>query len=171
MAYATIDNLLARFSAGELAHRGSPEDGSVTADLMAAVINGDDTGGFSDAAVEAAELALDRWESLLIAADSRINSYLHASGCYVVPLSAVPAVITGYACHIARWLAYDDQIPEHVQEFYDDAMAGLRDIAANKAKLIGDDGTALPAPGVGVSGSPAYSTPGRVFTHDTLATY
>lgn len=171
MAYATPANLLERFSAGELAHRGSPENALVDADLMALTIEDGDRSGYDADEIAAADAALARWESLLTAADSRINGYLSASGCYIVPLSPVPSVITGYACHIARWLGYDDQIPEHVQAYYDDTIRALRDIAANKIKLTADDGSELPAPTAGPTGSPAYDSPGRVFTHTTLANY
>ena len=69
-------------------------------------------------------------------ADAEIDSKL--STRYTLPLISVPAILTSYACDIARYRLYDDQIVDVVTERYKQALNWLKDIAEGKANLPAD---------------------------------
>lgn len=92
-------------------------------------------------------------------ADAVIDGYL--AGRYSLPLASVPAILTQYACDIARYRLYSDQAPEVVQSRHKDAIAFLTRLSSGQITL----GVSEPAP---VGGGASFYTPGRVFDADTL---
>lgn len=118
MAYATVADLQAAFGERELVEltdRAEPSFGIV------------------DTAV--AQAALDRAEAV-------IDGYL--AGRYALPLPAVPPILAGIACDLARHALYITAMPDVVQARYEAAMKSL--------KAIGDGVMALP---LAPAGSPA----------------
>lgn len=93
--------------------------------------------------------------------DSLINSYL--SGRYTLPLSTTPGVIRTIALDIYRYKLGHNAQEEDVRQRYEDALKQLTDIAKGLMNLGLDDGTEAPLPG-----SPAFYTPERVFSAETL---
>lgn len=94
-------------------------------------------------------------------ADAEIDAYL--SGRYSLPLDPVPSVLIRIAADIARYRLYDDRATEEVRNRYTDALKFLMSIAKGEIAL-----GANPPP---AAGAPEYSTPGRVFTAETLESY
>lgn len=70
-------------------------------------------------------------------ASAEIDSYLGT--VYTLPLSSTPAVLTIYACDIARYRLYDDRTTDEVQTRYNQAIYWLKMVAQGKATL-GDTG-------------------------------
>jgi phage gp36-like protein len=99
------------------------------------------------------------------AAASLIDGYI--AGRYALPLAAVPAVVKGWALDITRYRLWDEQAPEEVRRRYEDALAQLRDLAAEKL--------ALPADAIGATATGSFIAEGysatRVFTATTLTDY
>lgn len=116
--YADRAALEARFGAGEVA------------ELLSRFVDGGDV----DAALA----------SQLAEVDSLMDSYLRAA--HKLPLRAVPEVLRGIACDIARYRLYQEPTAT-VSERHASAMRTLRDIADGRVRL-------------GVT--PPASTPGRV---------
>lgn len=84
----------------------------------------------------------------------------HLAGRYALPLSQTPAILTGYACDLARERLYKDAAPEAVIKRADDARKFLALLAKGQITLgLAAD---LDAPASGI----AYTTPGRVFGAD-----
>lgn len=100
MSYATAEDLRVRFGA-ELLEQLAPQgpDGDEAASLAAAL-------------KDAADL---------------IDSY--ASTRYRVPLSPVPAPVRRWCADIARWYLDTARTDEAVRKAYEDALAGLKDMA------------------------------------------
>lgn len=67
-------------------------------------------------------------------ASAEIDGYL--AGRYRLPLSAVPALLTLYACDIARYRLFEDGAYEQVIERYNNALRYLRDVAQGKVQLF-----------------------------------
>jgi phage gp36-like protein len=133
MAYAAAADLIARYGEEELIQ---------LSDRL-----GD---GVMDAAVI---------DQALADAGAVIDGYL--AGRYTLPLAPVPAILTGYACDLARERLYKDAAPEIVAKRADDARKFL--VLAGQGKL----GLGV-QPEPAVSGGPAWSAPGRTFDTDTL---
>lgn len=129
MAYATQADMLARFGEDELIQltdRADPPIGAI------------------DAAVLAARLA---------DADALIDGYL--AGRYSLPLASTPAILTQYACDVARYLLYGNKMPEDVRDRYEDALRFLGRVADGRIGL-----GVTPAP---AAGGPAHAAGARVF--------
>jgi len=107
VSYATLDDLLARYSLDELL---------ALADR--------DSDGVIDAAVVDAALA---------DASEVIDGYLAAR--HQVPLASVPGIVRGWACDIARHRLHKDSPPDAVTRAYDEAMRQLRDVAGGRLVL------------------------------------
>lgn len=93
-------------------------------------------------------------------ADAAIDGYLASR--YTLPLATVPGSLTRIACDLARYYLYDNGATEEVRRRYDDAARFLTALAKGDITLGPD-----PAGAEGV-GSPQTSSPGRIFTIDTL---
>lgn len=107
MAYATVQDLVDRFGAVELAQL---TDRAAGATLDSAV----------------AQRALDD-------ASGEMDSYLGAR--YSLPLGTTPAVLKAACSDIARYRLYEDRATEEVRSRYEDARAWLRDLAKGLASL------------------------------------
>lgn len=66
-------------------------------------------------------------------ASAVIDSYL--SGRYPLPLSVVPAILSGVCADLTRYALYRNTVPELVKERYQSAIKWLRDVADGKANL------------------------------------
>lgn len=97
-------------------------------------------------------------------ADAEIDGYI--GGRYTLPLAAVPQILTGYACDIARYRLYDDDAPEQVRLRYQDAVKFLALVGQGKIGLGLVDGAPLPA-----SGGVKFEAPARVFNDCSLEGY
>lgn len=96
-------------------------------------------------------------------ADAKIDGYLASR--YTLPLVPIPSALVRIACDIARYFLYDNHATEEVRNRYKDAEKFL--LALGKGEItLGPD----PA-GTQVIGSPEVSTPGRIFTHETLGDF
>lgn len=99
-------------------------------------------------------------------ADETIDGYLQAAGL-TLPLASVPALLTRWACDIARYFLHAQAATEQVRQNYDDAIKGLRDVVAGRIRLQ-VDGAEPERAGADVQ----VSTPtDRVFDRDTLADF
>lgn len=112
MAYATVDDMVLRFGAAEMARATTPENMPVSA-VNAAPI----------------ETALDD-------ASAQIDSYLRKR--YAVPLQAVPPEINRACCMLARadlGMGGERNISEQTQKAKDEAVAWLARIARGEVVL------------------------------------
>lgn len=76
---------------------------------------------------------VDRVVASLEDATATIDGYLE--GKYDLPLTTIPKNIVGYACDIARYKLYNDDVPEQVETRFKDAMQYLRDLGRGVAQL------------------------------------
>ncbi|MBC06355.1 DUF1320 domain-containing protein [Thalassospira sp.] len=132
MAYLTEQDLTQRIGAAELL-RLSDRDGDGQAD--AGVI----TGAISEA-------------------ESTINGYL--TGRYSLPITPVPALLTGLAADIALYNLHPWGAPEEMRLRFKDAMATLKQIAAGDLVLSAERVPSVSMPQWGDSG-PVLSEPRR----------
>lgn len=95
-------------------------------------------------------------------AGAEIDGYLSAR--YRLPLASVPQAVTRLACDIARHQLYDDAVPEHVRQRYEDAVRTLRAISRGEVSL-GLDQSSQAATG---AGTVEFDAPDRVFDDDGL---
>lgn len=93
----------------------------------------------------------------------------HLAGRYSLPLASVPEVLVNIACDVARFKLWHRLAPEEVRERYDDALAQLKMFALGTLVLPPDaiTGEAQPVQSIQTD----VSTPGRIFTRDTLHDY
>ena len=98
-------------------------------------------------------------------ADAEIDVFLTPR--YTLPLASVPRILVNAACDVARYRLYEDRSTEHVTKRYDDAVKLLKMISRGEISL-GLDQAQEPTQS---AGGAQYTTPGRVFTRDTLKDY
>lgn len=139
MAYATVQNMIERFSEKEIARLSDRVGRGETIDT--AIV-----------------------ESKLADADAEIDGYLQTR--YALPLPSVPPVLRRIATDIARYHLYDDRATEQVTIRYKDAVAYLRLLAKGDVALT--PATGEEAPAAGSAGTPMYEAPEPVFTRDSL---
>ncbi|MBL8260931.1 MAG: DUF1320 domain-containing protein [Xanthomonadaceae bacterium] len=121
MPYATLQDMIERFSEAELVRISDHEDtGAIDADVVA---------------------------SKLADADAEIDGYL--AGRYTLPLTNVPEALRRIACDLARYHLYDDRATEQVQKRYDDAVRFLVMVSKGHVQLGVDTGGAAPAVSAG----------------------
>lgn len=107
MAYATLDDLVARFGEQELIDQTDRVSGTnVDAELVARVLD---------------------------YASATIDPYL--AGRYDLPLPSVPALLVGLCCDMARYALYPDAAPDMVRERYQNAQRLLREIGSGALQL------------------------------------
>ena len=139
MGYATVQNMIERFSEKEMAQ------------LSDRVGRGENV----DASVVQAKLA---------DADAEIDGYLQTR--YALPLASVPPRLVAVACDLARYHLYDDRATEQVTIRYKDAITYLRLLAKGEVTLAPAPGDDTPA--AGSAGTPMFDAPDRVFTAGSL---
>ena len=121
MAYATRDDLAARF--------------------------GDDEIGQLEASGSDLQDGTQRTTKALNDASDTVDGYL--STRYATPLQTVPSLVVGWTCDIARYRMWDEQAPDEVRRRFEDAIAQLRDVARGNMSLPNTpDGKAQPGAGV-----------------------
>ena len=108
MPYATLQDLVDRFGADELAQLTDRIDGTVI-----------------DPGIVARALA---------DADAEIDGYLAVR--FALPLSSVPAALVRISCDIARYRLYDS-VPDSVRKRYEDAVRDLKGYASGSLALDG----------------------------------
>ncbi|AHE72555.1 hypothetical protein M942_04500 [Enterobacter ludwigii] len=88
----------------------------------------------------------------LSTATDEINGYI--AGRYALPLPHVPAVLSGYACDIARYRMTGDkrQCTDEIRDRYKDAIRYLEGVASGRVTLgvYRDTGTNVPSAAGGV---------------------
>lgn len=89
----------------------------------------------------------DAFTRCLEDAEGEINGYISVR--YVLPITPPTKQLAGLAADITRYRLYDDAAPEQVIERYKAAVHILKDIAAGKSNLIGDNGLPLLPPTAG----------------------
>lgn len=165
MAYATAQDLLLWFGAGELTEVAAPDDRApITTALLRLSIEGGARDNFSSEALETADQTLARIQAVLDEGSRFLDSYL--AHRYPLPLSAevVAASPLPRACSVlALALLYDDQLPEAVAQRQGRVLDWLQDLAAGRVDLA----PASASTGR-VAGGPSYVTVARVFDDQTL---
>jgi phage gp36-like protein len=83
-------------------------------------------------------------EQALADATAEINGYI--GGRYKLPLSAVPAVLSGHCCSIARYLLNGDRAPEQVTDRYKAVIKFLEAVGKGDLQLgLADDQVTQPS--------------------------
>lgn len=141
MTYASYDDLVTRF-------------GEVT--LAQLTCKGGALGKVPDKAVI---------EAALIDATETIDGY--AAARYRIPLSPVPAPVRRWCADMALYYLYagTGRVPDDVRKAFEDALAGLKDMARG---VIVFQAKGVPAVNADASGSVRLDVPRRVFTPDSL---
>lgn len=109
MNYASVQDMIDRYGATELAQRSNRVDGATVDETVV-------TRALDDATAE-------------------IDSYLTTR--YTLPLATVPPVITRLTCDIARYQLHDDGAPETVRTRYEDAVSLLKKFSSGDVCLVG----------------------------------
>lgn len=160
--YASAAQLLARYSAEEIAQRADASVPPVVyGELLSAAANGSDLSGYTAEEQAAATAALARVERALEDARQTIDSYL--GGRYQLPLTQAPEVLERIAGQLTRYFLYDDAATEQIANLYKDSIKFLESVATGRVQLGPTTSGATAQPSAGaemVSG-------GRVFGRDT----
>lgn len=115
--YATADDMALRFGAETLAQLAPPEAA-------------DDPESFVAAALADASQLIDAY----------------AAARYRVPLDPVPAPVRRWCADIARWYLDTARTDEAVRKAYEDALAGLRDMARGAITFQAEGVESPPSP-------------------------
>ena len=104
-------------------------------------------------------------EAVLTDATETIDGY--AAGRYVTPLSPVPAPVCRWCADMALYYLHagTGKVPDDVRKMFEDALAGLKDMAKG---VIVFQAEGVPTVNVPGGGSVRPETPGRMFTPDSL---
>lgn len=149
--YITAVQLAERPGATEIAQVATPDGVPVVdAQLMDAVLRGNDTSAWSPADVAVANQAMARVTDAMTDADGLIDGFLAKRG-YTLPLSPVPSIVTAWARQITRYMLHKDRITDArtdpIARDYQDALKLLQQTAIGQFSLgIGDTTT---VPGIG----------------------
>lgn len=164
--YATVADMLERFTATELAQLADdPDTALVTSALLKASVAGGDLSAWTPEEQAAATSAIAVIDARLQDASDLIDGYLQSR--YPLPLATVPKVLEHYACDIARQLLYRGNAPDHVDQRQAAVIKALEKINSGAVSLgLAVDNTPAPQ-----TGGPASSSPGRIFTADSLKDY
>ena len=95
-------------------------------------------------------------------AQATIDGYLRA--VYTLPLPNVPAELVRVCCDLARFYLYADRVTDVVQKRRDEAVAWLKDVAANRTSLALNQAVAAPEK----IGAVSFMPGNRVFSAGTL---
>ncbi len=143
---------------------------AVDTELMDATLRAADRSAWPADEQAAADEALARIDEAIINADGLIDGFL-SQAAYTLPLSPVPAIVSGWSRDIARYFLHKDRIQDErsdpIARAYRDALGLLRLTADGKFSLgIGD-----PNAPTADAGLPDFAAPDRVFSADTLKDY
>jgi phage gp36-like protein len=150
--YVTLLQLAERPGPTELAERASPMRGAIVdADLLDALLRGNDTSAWPPDQVAVASETVARINDAIDDADGLIDGFLGKRG-YTLPLTPVPGVVATWARAIVRYNLAKDRISDPKTDplvrDYQDAMKLLQLTATGQFSLgIGDTVT---EPGVGM---------------------
>ena len=112
MSYATLDDLRKRYGEADLLDLAQQSDGSW------------DTVKIYEALDDAAQT---------------IDSYL--AGCYTLPLTSVPAVLSRHCCYLARYFLEKNRATEQARQDYEDSLRFLEKVASGAISLgLSDSG-------------------------------
>lgn len=141
--YLTPAQLAERPGARELAQVASDRhQAPVAAELMDATLRGEDRSSWSAPEIAAADAALARIEEAATEADSLIDGFLVGRD-YVLPLSPVPTLVTGWARAIARYKLHQERISgeetDPIVRDYRDALRLLALVQQGKFHLGASD--------------------------------
>lgn len=164
--YASATQLLARYSADEIAQRADASMPPVVyGELLSAAASGADLSGYTAAEQAAAQVALVRVERALEDARQTIDSYL--GGRYQLPLSQAPEVLERIAGQLARYFLYDDAATEQIETLYKDSIKFLESVANGRVQLGPTTTGATAQPSAGAE----MVSAGRVFGRDSSRGY
>ncbi len=122
MAYATVEDMIARFGEREMIQLTSPGATEVDLVVMDQAIND---------------------------AGSLIDTYLTSR--YQLPLSSVPTVLRRTCCSVARYYLYNDKTTEAVEVAHKDAIKYLSEVAKGTVQLGVSSSGELPSESSSVS--------------------
>ncbi len=163
MTYATPTTLLNQFAAEEIAQRADRSiPRLVSAEMLKTAAAGGVMSGYTLDEQAATATALALIEGKLLDADSVIDGYLLSK--YQVPLSAVPRLVVGVACDLARYALYDDIATEQITQRHKDAIKLLDSISKGTVNLGANDSQVQPQDHATVK----YAAPDRVFNATSL---
>lgn len=146
--YASAVQLLARYSADEIAQRADASVPPVVyGELLSKAAAGDDLSGYSADEQAAAAAALAKVNRVLQDAEQTINGYL--AGRYQLPLSNAPEVLERIASQLARYFLYDDMATEQITTLYKDSIKFLDSVSNGKVQLGPTDQGANAQPSAG----------------------
>ena len=92
----------------------------------------------------------------------------YAAGRYLTPLSPVPAPVRRWCADMALYYLHagtSGKIPDDVRKMFEDAIAGLKDMAKG---VIVFQVEGVPSANADASGTIRLDVPGRMFTPDSL---
>ena len=141
MTYASYDDLVTRFGETKLAQL---------------TCQGGTLGKIPDKSVI---------EAVLADATETIDGY--AAGRYLTPLSPVPAPVRRWCADMAFYYLHTGtgKVPDDVRKMFEDALAGLKDMAKG---FIAFQAEGVPTANVPGGGSVRLEVPGRTFTPESL---
>ena len=147
MPYITHADLADSPGALELAEVASDEHAPpVAAELLAALLRGQDVSAWPPADVAAAQRALARIDDAVADAGAVIDGYLAKRG-YALPLSPVPALVDSWCRAIARYLLHKNRTAmeskDPIARGYNDAVRLLQQTADGKFSLGIQDTVAI----------------------------
>lgn len=104
-------------------------------------------------------------EAALADATETIDGY--AAGRYLTPLSPVPAPVRRWCADMAFYYLHTGtgKVPDDVRKMFEDALAGLKDMAKG---VIVFQSEGVPTANVPGGGNIKLDVPGRMFTPDSL---
>lgn len=135
MNYATVADMIKRFSAEELAQvadRDIPR--VVTPALLTAVASNSSLASYTADEIAAANKAVDVINVALADATDTIHSFLASR--YGMPLVSVPDIIVRTVCDLARYNLFKDQVTERMTQAHTAAIKWLG-MAADGKVMIG----------------------------------
>ena len=92
---------------------------------------------------------------------------INFTSAYLTPLSPVPAPVRRWCADMALYYLYTGigKIPDDVRKMFEDALAGLKDMAKG---VIVFQSEGVPAANIPGGGSIKLDVPGRIFTPESL---
>ncbi len=147
MAYTTLADLAESPGALELAQVASDEQRPpVRAELLDALLRGQDTSAWDAADVAQAQRAVARIDAALADATALIDGYLAKRG-YALPLSPVPPLVAAWCRAIGRYLLHKNrkgiESTDRIARGYSDALRLLEQTALGKFSLGVQDSVAV----------------------------
>ncbi|MEO5341067.1 MAG: DUF1320 domain-containing protein [Magnetococcus sp. MYC-9] len=165
MNYATAQQMLLWFGAGEMAEVAVPDDRpAIHAELLRLRLDGAPTGDYGEADTTTADLAIARIQNALAEGGRLLDSYLATRYPLPLPATVVDNSPLPRACGVlALTLLLDDQLPRAVAEQQRQVIGWLQALAKGQVEL---------APELAQSGrvanGPSHSAGPRVFDAQSL---